>query len=239
MSGHVHEATCARVAPLADRVVEYVLALDPPSTLGFRPGQFISLEVGRDADGQPILRSYSIGSPPGRGEISLVVKMLPDGIASGWFQRLTVGQRVRFTGPMGFFVLDLAHAGDVVFGATGVGIAPVLPMVDEALARDEKGRVILFWGNRAPADLFWIDAFEMRRRSHPRFEVRCFLSGGDAAWSGARGRITQAIADELPKLDAPTFYLVGNGAMIRDVKRELMARGVDRKRQIRNEAFFD
>jgi hypothetical protein len=43
----------------------------------------------------------------------------------------------------------------------------------------------------------------------------------------------------LPQLVSPTFYLVGNGAMISDVKRELMARGIDRKRQIRTEAFFD
>jgi len=43
----------------------------------------------------------------------------------------------------------------------------------------------------------------------------------------------------LPGLRAPTFYLVGNGAMIADAKRALMDRGVDRKRQIRTEAFFD
>ena len=42
-----------------------------------------------------------------------------------------------------------------------------------------------------------------------------------------------------PSLDRPTFYLVGSGAMIKDVKTGLQARGVDRKRQIRNEAFFD
>ena len=41
-----------------------------------------------------------------------------------------------------------------------------------------------------------------------------------------------------PPLRQPTFYLVGSGAMIRDVKAGLVARGVDRKRQIRNEVFF-
>ena len=43
---------------------------------------------------------------------------------------------------------------------------------------------------------------------------------------------------EVPALDRPVFYLVGNGAMIKELKAELQARGVDRKRQIRNEAFF-
>jgi len=235
--GNVHEATVARIAPLADGVIEYQLRADEP--LAFRPGQFISLSVGRDADDNPILRSYSLASPPGRADISIIIKVVPGGLASEWFARLVEGERVRFTGPMGFFVLDFAHAGDVVFGVTGVGITPVLAMLDELLQRNENGRVILFWGNRHEADLFWRAELDERQRAHPRLEVRRYLTGAAPAWTGARGRITPAIVDELPKLSQPTFYLVGNGAMIRDVKKELLARGVDRKRQIRNEAFFD
>src|SRR5256885_10272965 len=51
--------------------------------------------------------------------------------------------------------------------------------------------------------------------------------------------ITQRILDALPSLAQPTFYLCGNGAMIKEVKAGLVARGVDRKRQIRTEAFLD
>ncbi|HXI57538.1 MAG TPA: hypothetical protein VNO55_15835, partial [Polyangia bacterium] len=58
-------------------------------------------------------------------------------------------------------------------------------------------------------------------------------------WTGSRGRITPAVVDRLPMLVAPTFYLVGNGAMIDELKRELVSKGVDRKKQIRTEAFFD
>jgi hypothetical protein len=51
--------------------------------------------------------------------------------------------------------------------------------------------------------------------------------------------VTQPVLELLPSLARPTFYLVGNGAMITELKRELQARGVDRKKQIRTEAFFD
>ena len=235
--GSVHQAKLARVAPLADGVIEYTMALDEPIT--FRPGQFISLEVGRDSGGNPILRSYSLASSPGRAEASIIIKVVPGGLASGWFQALPVGSALRFTGPMGFFVLDLAHAGDVVFGATGVGITPVRPMLEELLARKETGRVLLFWGNRHPADLFWLDELRALAQKHPRFDFRLHVSRPSPEWSGASGRITTAITSALGELKSPTFYLVGNGAMIKDVKAELVARGVDRKRQIRNEAFFD
>ena len=155
MSGNVHEAELVRAAPRAAGVVEYVLRTDEPLT--FRPGQFVSVRVGVDSDDNPILRSYSIASPPGRDEISLILKLIDGGPGSDYFATLSPGARVRFTGPMGFFCLDLQHAGDVVFGVTGVGITPVLPMIGELAARPERGRIVLYWGNRHAEDLFWLD----------------------------------------------------------------------------------
>jgi CDP-4-dehydro-6-deoxyglucose reductase len=236
VSRNFHEAELLCSQPRAEGVVEYVFATDEP--LAYRPGQFISVRVGRDHEDNPILRSYSIASPPGRDRISLVLKLIEGGPASEWFKRLRPGDRANFTGPMGFFVNDLQHYGDVVFGVTGVGITPVLIMIDELLRRDEKGRIRLYWGNRHYQDLFWLDEFAALQHKSQRLQVEIFLTGDAPEWSGRRGRITQAILDDLPTLERPVFYLVGNGEMIRDVKAELQKRGVDRKRQIRTEAFF-
>jgi ferredoxin-NADP reductase len=233
----VHEAELSRVEPRAPGVVEYVLSTSEP--VAYRPGQFISLRVGVDDEGHPILRSYSLAGMPGTTELSLVVRLIDGGVASSWFRSLAVGQRLEFTGPMGFFCLDLQHAGDVVFGATGVGIAPVLPMLTEALARPERGRVRLFWGSRHEEDVFWQRELAALAAVHARFSHQIYVSRATGGWTGLRGRITGPLVDALPGLAHPTFYLVGSGAMIRDVKRELVARGVDRKRQIRNEVFFD
>lgn len=239
MSGNVHEATVIAKAPMAHGVMRWDFRVDPPEPLRFRPGQFVSMRVGTDAEGNHILRSYSIASSPGSPELSLILKLVPGGTASDWFTRLKLGDRVTFTGPMGFFVLDLQHFGDVVIGATGVGITPVLPMLREVLSRDEKGRVFLFWGNRHPDDLFWSDELAELEANHPRFKARLFISRPHPDWTGEHGRITQPILDALPTLERPTFYLVGNGAMIRELKAKLVEHGVDRKRQIRTEAFFD
>jgi ferredoxin-NADP reductase len=235
--GNVHEAELVRITPRAAGVVEYVLRPDEPLT--FRPGQFISVRVGVDSDDNPILRSYSIASPPGADELALILKLIKGGPGSEYFEHLKPGARVRFTGAMGFFVLDFQHPGDVVIGATGVGITPVLPMLEDLAARDERGRVRLYWGNRHAEDLFWLDELAALQKKSPRLQVEIFLSGDAPSWSGRRGRITQAVLDELPTFDKPVFYLVGNGEMIRELKAELQKRGVDRKRQIRNEAFFN
>lgn len=239
MPGNVHAAELVAARPRADGVVEFVLRPVDEQPLHFRAGQFVSVRVGEDEDGNHILRSYSIASPPGRETLSLILKMIAGGPGSEFFKTLRIGDRVQFTGPMGFFVLDLQHAGDVVFGVTGVGITPVLPMLEELCARSEAGRVILLWGNRHARDLFWLDELADLQRRCPRLRVEIFLSGETGVdWRGKRGRITSALLDELPTLDKPVFYLVGNGAMIKEVKAALVERGVDRKRQIRNEAFF-
>ena len=236
MSGNVHEGELVRATARAAGVIEYALRTEEP--LKFRPGQFVSVRVGVDSDDNPVLRSYSIASSPGGGEILLILKLIAGGPGSEYFARLKPGDRVRFTGPMGFFCLDLSHAGDVVFGVTGVGITPVLPMIAELAARPEKGRIVLYWGNRHAEDLFWLDEFKALQDRCKRLAIEIFLSGDAPAWSGRRGRITQAVLNDLSAFDKPVFYLVGNGAMIREVKAALQERGVDRKRQIRNEAFF-
>jgi ferredoxin-NADP reductase len=239
VSGNVHEGLLVDRRRLADEVDAYDLHLDPPEPLHFRAGQFVSLRVGEDRDGSAVLRSYSIASSPDRDRLTLIVRRIPGGMAAGWFDRLTIGARVRFTGPMGFFVLELAHAGDVVFGATGVGIAPVLPMLDEVLARAETGRVHVLWGNRGAGDLFWQEELAARAAKHPRLSVRLFVSRQPPPAGVEAGRIADPIFTLAPTLARPTFYLVGSGAMINDVKSGLVARGFDRKRQVRNEAFFD
>jgi ferredoxin-NADP reductase len=235
--GNVHEGEFLRAATRADGVVEYVVRTDEP--LKYRPGQFLSVRVGRDSDDNPILRSYSIASSPGGPEISLILKLIKGGPGSEYFASLRPGDRVHFTGPMGFFCLDLMHAGDVVFGVTGVGITPVLPMIGELAARsNERGRIMLYWGNRHAEDLFWLDEFKALQEKSSRLGIEIFLTGEAPTWQGRRGRITQAVLADLPSFDKPVFYLVGNGAMIRELKAALQERGVDRKRQIRNEAFF-
>jgi len=147
---------------------------------------------------------------------------------------------VNMTGPHGFFVLDPAHAGDIVFAATGTGVAAVMPMLGELARRppDERRRIAVFWGLRQQADIFARAEIEALADGAGA-ELGIYLTAPGPDWTGGRGRITPALLDRLPRFSMPTFYLVGNGAMITELKRELISRGVNRKTQIRTEAFFD
>jgi CDP-4-dehydro-6-deoxyglucose reductase len=240
------------VAALSDRtmiapqIAELVFDMREPPRLAFRAGQFVSIAVDEGQAREPMTglslarRSYSIASQSAdAGRLRFIIRVMSEGAASHYLMALPLGAAIHLTGPHGFFVLDAAHAGDVVFGATGTGIAAVMPMLGELATRAEPGRRHVFWGMREEQDLFARDEIEaLAARAGARLTIH--LTAPGAAWTGARGRITPAILEALPTFSPPpTFYLVGNGAMITELKRELIARGVNRKAQIRTEAFFD
>lgn len=215
------------ITPLADRVISVdVEAVDPPN-IGFRPGQFVSVRVGARAR-----RSFSVASEPGRrGGFELVLKRAGSGTTARFVERLSVGDELRFYGPMGYFLLDPEHPGDVVFAATGVGISAIYPMVREAAARRE-GKVRLFWGLRRQSEVFWEDRLAATAAEHSGFDYGIRLSGEGG------GRITPEVLATADALRAPTYYLCGSGDMIEEVKAGLRSRGVELRRRIHTEIFY-
>ncbi len=237
MAGQVHYARFTHKQVVADDTVEFRFV--PLEEFRFRPGQFISIQAGVDKNDHPILRSYSIASMADTKDLVLVVRMIPEGQGTKFFQSLSLGETIRFTGPMGFFVNELSHAGDIVYAATGTGMAPLYPMIEETLLREEQGRVFLYWGVRHETDLFQrAELLRLQKISH-RLETFIYVSKPHSHYEGHRGRIIDPILTKLPHLQSPTFYLCGNGSMIQELKQALVSKGVERKRQIRTEAFFD
>ena len=240
MPGPLTTRLTARTTVSKD-VIDVRFGLVQPPRLTFQAGQFLTLPVGRDADGQPIRRSYSIASRSDQGEeVRFIIRVIPGGIASDYFVQLPLGAEVEMTGAHGFFVLAPHHPGDVVFGATGTGIAPVMPMLVELTARQDKeaGRRFVHWGVRHESDLFLTDEIQAACDAAGA-TLYTYLSRPGDSWKGLAGRITDPLLAQRPSLIEPSFYLVGNGGMIADVKRALVAAGIDRRKHIRTEAFFD
>ena len=239
MGSGVGKARLVAMRPLTYDTNEYTFEMVEPSEIQFRAGQFVSIRCGEEADGTVQMRSYSIASSSSvQDRLVLVVKLVPGGLASRFFTVLKNGSEIEFTGPMGFFVLELSHPGDVVIGATGTGLAPVIPMLEELSGRSETGRIQLYFGCRKREDAFYLDRLDELAGRMPRFQWQLCLTQPAPDWTGCKTRITPLLVNAATKFAKPTFYLVGNGQMIDEAKALLQQRGVDRKRQIRTEAFF-
>jgi CDP-4-dehydro-6-deoxyglucose reductase, E3 len=209
------------VAPLVAGVVEVDLVAIEPPTIAAVPGQYVSLIL---PGGER--RSYSIASPPARRDgVTLLVRQRGRGASVAG---LSPGTRLPYDGPRGDFRLAPRHPGDLVFVATGVGAAAVFPMMEEAVGRDEPGRILLFWGLERPEEAFWQDRLAALAAS-ARVDARLVFA--------SEGFVTAPVVAAAAGLAAPTFYLCGHTQMVRDVIDSLVAAGVDRARQIRTDAY--
>jgi CDP-4-dehydro-6-deoxyglucose reductase, E3 len=236
-AGPAIAARLGRRRLIADGVAELQLQLVEPAGFSYRAGQFVTLLLPQEQPPGFRRKTLSIAAcDVRRGALRFIVRVAPSPAAD---PLLTIGPGVEVPvlGPQGSFVLDDHHAGDVVFAVTGTAIAPVLPMLTELVGRREAGRRAVFWGLRCEADIFLSEEIAFHC-ADAGFALRTFLSRPSSAWSGLRGRIIEPLVGLLPSLRAPIFYLVGNSAMVRELRQRLVDNGVDRRTQIRTEAHL-
>lgn len=197
----------------------------------FKPGQFFMIKVPGE---KVVTRSYSISSPPRPDGFELCVKLVPDGLASGYLDSLSEGDEVEFMAPFGHFVLQEADA-PVVMVATGTGLAPFMSMLPVLFERGFSQPVTLLFGVRHESDLFYMDELRNWEAEHPNFKAIATLSRPDEDWDGAQGRVTEHF--EAMELAPETHvYICGAGPMVKDVRALATEKGLP-KQQIHLEQF--
>jgi CDP-4-dehydro-6-deoxyglucose reductase len=70
---------------------------------------------------------------------------------------------------------------------------------------------------------------DLARRA-PGFRYRAVLSEADAAWTGRRGWVHDAVLEDMRSLDGYDIYAAGPPAMIEAVRLTFPARGADERR---------
>jgi NAD(P)H-flavin reductase len=145
-------------------------------------------------------------------------------------------------GPLGSFVLRRPFHRKLVFVATGTGLVPLRSMVKDLVSSGEihEHDITLLFGVRHQADLFELTELSRWSERFEGFDFVPTLSRPSEDWTGARGRVTDHLANmALPSEDVQ-IYLCGNGAMIKDAVALLEDRGIDRRsRRIILEKYFD
>ena len=216
---------------LAPDVLKVVLRLPPQQPFTYLPGQYVDM-IGPEG----IRRSYSMANGPSADKcIELHIRQVPDGAMSQyWFEQAKLNDLLRLNGPLGtFFLRDVAGL-DLVFLATGTGIAPVKAMLEGLAVVAEHSRprsIAVYWGGRTTQDLYWRPAAEtVEHRFIP------VLSRPNADWAGVRGHVQQALVADKPLLSQTVVYACGSDAMIHSARQALIAAGLP-ERRFHSDAF--
>jgi CDP-4-dehydro-6-deoxyglucose reductase len=220
-------AQVERIRDLTHDVREIELRLQEPPAIAFKAGQFLSFEVGRDALNRTLVRPYSIASSPSHQEhVLLVLNLVQGGPGSTYLFSLRVGDETQFKGPTGAFYLRDDHARDLLFVATGTGIAPLRSMLYALSERGFPRPVTLYWGLRSQRDLYYQDELEALARAHTNFSFITTLSRPEDGWTGERGRVTPLVEARIASVQNLAVYLCGNEGMIKDVTAVLQKKGL-------------
>jgi ferredoxin-NADP reductase/MOSC domain-containing protein YiiM len=103
----------------------------------FIPGQHIVLKT-LGANGQSLIRTYSLSGSPTDKTYRISIKREPGGAGSGFLQNfLRPGTEIEISAPRGTFTLDEATSGPVVLMSAGIGVTPVLSML-HALGKSDR-----------------------------------------------------------------------------------------------------
>lgn len=208
----------------APDIIKVVLKTPPASPMRFLAGQYI------DVIAEGVRRSYSLANAPrADGLLELIVKRYPGGVLSGyWFERAAPGDLLRIEGPFGTFFLREDGPTNIVFLATGTGIAPVKALLEELAAdpdRAARHRLQVFWGNREAENFCWDPvALGLDIGFHH------LLSGADAAWNGQRGYVQHAALHRGFDPGDTVVYACGSNAMIASARAELLGLGLSPRR---------
>ncbi len=210
---------------LSSDIVRIVLRFPPSANFHYLPGQYVQM-IGPGG----LRRSYSIANAVGSGTgLELQIRAVAGGAMSRyWFEQVKINDLLRLCGPFGTFILNDVAGMDVVFLATGTGIAPVKAILESLPNRtsdDLPRSVTVYWGGRVAQDLYLdVAALPGNHRFIPT------LSRADIAWAGERGYVQDAFRRHLTNIDNTVVYACGSDAMIHSARDALAELGLPTSR---------
>ena len=216
----------------------YLQPADGGSVPWYKPGQYISLRVLVPQLGYMQPRQYSLSTLPGTGHLRISVKReaASDGKAAGMVSNLLHDQFheesiLDVAPPAGDFFLHEECSKPVVLISAGVGVTPMLAMLEHLLARHSQRKVRFVHACRHGA----VHAFKQHVRDlasrHPQLRNMVYYEAPRSQDRhgidyDAVGRIdVSALNDDMLQADAD-YYLCGPAAFMQAQKVGLQARGV-------------
>ncbi|MDO8499661.1 MAG: FAD-binding oxidoreductase [bacterium] len=205
---------------VTDDVLE--LHFEKPSNFDYQAGQYIEFLIPKDGD--TAIRPFSLASAPiDTKYVKFCCKIVPGGLASTYFNQMSLGSFALWRGPFGSFTYQ-DGIPPLVLIATGTGLAPIYSLLHHALEKMQTGRPVkLIFGVRSEANIFWADRLHDLAQRYQNFSYIIVLSNPSALWNGPKGYV----ADHIGGTDnISDFYLSGSDEMAQSTYSFLCDRGV-------------
>jgi ferredoxin-NADP reductase len=230
----------------------YLVPHDERPVPSFRPGQFLTFELPIPGEAQPVVRCYSLSDSPNEDYYRVTIKRqgpppnapdgTPPGLSSNYFHgQLREGDIVEAMAPSGGFYLDEESERGVVLIGGGVGLTPVLSMLNSLIARGGNREIWFFYGIRNREEHAMAEHLREIDRAHANIHIIiCYSRPSDSCREGEdytqKGFVSVDLFKSLLESNNYEFYICGPPPMMDMVTHELAEWGVPEE-HINFEAF--
>lgn len=235
---------------LVDKVVQesssirsfYLIRKDGQRLAAFLPGQFVTILVTPDGSG-PVSRNYTLSDRPGLDYYRITVKKEADGLVSSFLHHhISEGDILKVSPPAGDFYLNHQDISPVVLISGGVGITPMLSML-EYIAAHQPGRTVYFLHSSTNRILQPMgERLKLFKKQYPDFIIKVYHSqplksekqGVDYDAAGLMD--LDFLKDTVITPGGGTYYLCGPYSFMQAMFEQLMVLGADAS-QVKYEFF--
>lgn len=212
------------IVKLNDNVIKVSLRLPPNSNFEYNSGQYVNIIKG------DIKRSYSIANAFEQNALlTFFIKKYDNGLMSNyWFEEAKVNDLLRIEGPLGSFFVRENDRENIIFLATGTGVAPIkaiLEKLSKSANQLTNKNIWLFVGARYENDLFW-DPKELRIINGIKYIP--VLSRASNKWVGEIGYIQDSVIKQSISLANSIVFACGSNDMIESAKKRLIENGLNK-----------
>ena len=233
----IHHFKVARIIDHTVQIRELFLELTSQTEFNFKAGQFVMLHV-PVAGAKAALRAYSIASTDqNKKGFKLIFKYVDKGLASQYVWDLREGYTVDMTGPFGKVFFQEPPTEQIIFLNTGSGVSQHFSFLESKMNQYPNVKYKMFFGIRYEQDIYYQSELQRLQKNLPYFEYQYVVSRPSESWIGRKGYVQECLINIDYKHIPTTFYLCGNGAMIKDVKKQLIEIDGVEKTKIWAEAF--
>jgi sulfhydrogenase subunit gamma (sulfur reductase) len=204
------------------------LGMLPARGLTFIPGQVAMLRV---EDESPT--HFAIASAPSDTMVEFLVRRAAG--AGTLLYGLNAGDRVELTDLVGRgFPMDDLKGRDLVFIATGTGIAPLRSTIRHILTRlSDYGKIVFLYGVKTPDDFCYRNETELWKKAG--IELRQVISQPEGfEWAGSTGYVQSLLDNVLPTLSSPIALVCGSLEMMKQTRTRLEEMGIPGERILTN-----
>jgi ferredoxin-NADP reductase len=218
----------------------------------FSPGQFLTFQFQIPGHAQAVVRCYSLSdSPYHTDRYRVSIKKVPaprnepsapPGLVSNYFHdSLNEHDIIDVKAPSGQFYLNMSEKAPVVLLAGGVGITPVLSMLNALVEKESQREIWFFLGVRDKTEHVMKDHLEKMGRENPNVNLKIFYSRpGENDLKGedyhVEGRVTVEKFKPMLPSNNYEFYICAPPPMVKDLRAGLTSWGVP-KTSVHFEAF--